>query len=52
LKEAGRLRVFEEWVLRRIFGPKMQRSRENYKTRTLKICTPYQIVFDCSNQEE
>jgi len=44
--------VFEERVLRRMFGPKRQRSRENYKTGTLTICTPHQIVFDCSNQEE
>jgi len=52
LKKAGRLRVFEERVLRRIFGSKGQRSRENYKTRTLTIPTPHQIVFDWSNQEK
>jgi len=46
LREAGRLRVFEERVLRRIFGPKRQRCRENYKTKTLIICTPHQIFFD------
>jgi len=46
LREAGRLRVFEESVLRRIFGPKRQRCKENYKTRTLIICTAHQILFE------
>jgi hypothetical protein len=41
MKEECRLRVFENRVLRRIFGPnryKVTRSGENY-TRSLMICT-------------
>jgi hypothetical protein len=50
LREERRLRVFENRVLRRIFGPKMneeQRKGENYIWRSLMICT-HQIVFGWS----
>jgi hypothetical protein len=43
-----RPRIFENRVLRRIFGPKMdevQGSGKNYITRSLMIRTPYQILF-------
>ena len=36
--------MFEERVPRRLFGPKMQRYRENYKTRTLRSCTAHQMI--------
>jgi len=48
LREERRLRVFENIVLRRIFGPKRdeeQRSGENYIMRILMICTPHPILF-------
>jgi hypothetical protein len=40
------LRVFENRVMRRIFGPKrdgIQGSGEDYITRNLMICTNHQI---------
>jgi hypothetical protein len=43
-----RLRVFENRALRSIFGPKrdeVKGSRENYRIRSLMICTPYPILF-------
>jgi hypothetical protein len=39
-KEECRLRVFENRVLRRIFG-----SGENYIMRGLMICTPHPVFF-------
>ena len=48
LREEHRLRVFENRVLRRIFGPKKDKvtgSRENYIMRSLMICTAYPILF-------
>jgi hypothetical protein len=54
MREECVLRVFENGVLRRLFGPK-----RNYVTREcrtlhneeLLICT-HQILFESSNQEE
>jgi hypothetical protein len=46
MREERRLRVFENRVLRRIFGPKRDEvtgNGENYKMRSLMICTPYPI---------
>jgi hypothetical protein len=40
--------VFENRVLRRIFGPKrdeVTRSGENYEMRSFMICTGYHILF-------
>jgi hypothetical protein len=48
LREECRLMVFENRMLRRIFGPKrveVKRSGENYIIRSLVICTPHQILF-------
>ena len=48
LMEERRLRVFENRVLRRIFGPKIDEitgNRENYIMRSLMICTPHPILF-------
>jgi hypothetical protein len=48
LREERRLRVFENRVLRRIFGPKRDEERgecRNYIMRSLMICTPYPILF-------
>jgi len=46
LREEIRLQVFENWVLRRIFGlsgRKQEGSGENYIMRSLVICTGDQI---------
>ena len=46
-REERRLRVFENSVLRRIFGPKrgeVTGNGENYTMRSLGICTPYPIL--------
>jgi len=48
LRDKRRLRVFENRVLRRIFGPKRDKvtgDRENYLMRSLMICTPHPILF-------
>jgi hypothetical protein len=48
LREKRRLRVFENRVLRRIFGIKREGvtgGGENYKTRSLVIYTPHPILF-------
>ena len=47
LREKCRLRVFENRVLRRIFGSrdKITGSGENYTMRSLKICTSHPILF-------
>jgi len=48
LREERRLRVFENRVLRRIFGPKRDEvtgTWKNYIIRTLMICTAHQILF-------
>jgi hypothetical protein len=47
LREERRLRVFENRVLRRIFGRKRDEvtgNGENYIMRSLVICTPYPIL--------
>ena len=47
LREEHRLRVFENRVLRRTFGPKKDgatESGENYIMRSLMICTPHPIL--------
>ena len=47
LREERRLRVFENRVLRRVFGPKRDEvtgNGENYIMRNLVICTPYPIL--------
>ena len=53
LREEYTLKVFENMVLR-IFGPKRMGngSGENYIMISLMICTPYQILFGLSNQDE
>jgi len=47
LREERRLRVFENRVLRRVFGPKRDEvtgNGENYIMKNLVICTPYRIL--------
>jgi len=47
LREERRLRVVENRVLRRVFGPKRDEvpgNGENYIKRSLVICTPYRIL--------
>jgi hypothetical protein len=46
MREERRLRVFENRVLRKIFGPKMIEitgSGGNYIMRSFQICTAHQI---------
>ena len=47
LREERRLRMFENRVLRRVFGPKRDEVRgngENYIMKSLVIGTPYRIL--------
>jgi len=46
--EERKLRVFENRVLRRIFGPNRDEvtgGGEHYITRSFMICTPHLILF-------
>jgi len=48
LRDERRPRVFENGVLKRIFGPKRDEvtgSGENYIMRSLMICTAHPILF-------
>jgi hypothetical protein len=45
LRKERRLRVFENRVLRRIFGPKRDQCGENYIVWSLMNCTSNQILF-------
>jgi len=48
LREEYRLRVFENRVLMRIFGPKrgeVTGTEEYYIMRSLMICTPHLVFF-------
>jgi hypothetical protein len=52
--EEYRLEVFENRVLRRMFGPLQTRYQENgedYITGSFVICTPHQLLQGSSNQE-
>jgi hypothetical protein len=45
-REECRLRLFENRVLRRIFGPKRDEvTGEDYTTRSFMLCIPLQIPF-------
>ena len=47
LREERRLRMFENRVLRRVFGPKRNEiagNGENYIMKSIVICTPYRIL--------
>jgi hypothetical protein len=47
LKEESRLRVFENRVLRRIFGPKrdeVTREQKNFIMRSIMICIPHPLL--------
>jgi len=49
VREERRLRVFENRVLRKIFGPKRGEVtgewKKNYIMKSLMICTPHPILF-------
>jgi len=48
LREERRLRVFENRVLRRIFGPRrdeVRGSEQNYIVRSLMICTAHKYCL-------
>jgi hypothetical protein len=42
--EEYRLAVFEDWVLRRIFGPKRE-TGEDYKIRSFITCTFHKVLL-------
>jgi hypothetical protein len=49
LRDERRLRVVENGILKRIFGPKMDEVTgvgEYYITRRLMFCTHHQIIFE------
>jgi hypothetical protein len=55
LREEHRLRVFENRVLRRIFGPKSDEVTGEWRNCTMGsfiICTHHQILLGRSNQGE
>ena len=55
LREERRLRVFENRVLRRVFGPRKDEvtgNGENYIIRSLVICNIYPILCGWYNREE
>jgi len=55
LREEHCLRVFENRVLRRIFGPKRDEltgERRRLHNKELMICAPHPILYGRSNQEE
>jgi hypothetical protein len=48
LREAHRLRVSENRMLRKIFGPRRDEETgewRNYVRRSFVLCTPHQILF-------
>jgi hypothetical protein len=46
LRDKHRLRVFDNRVLRRVFGPKRDKVTEEWRRlRNLMICTHHQILF-------
>jgi hypothetical protein len=52
VREEHRLIVFENRVLRRIFGPKRDEVTGEWRrflTRSFILCTPHQIIFGRSN---
>jgi hypothetical protein len=51
-KEGHILRVFENRVLRRIFGPKRDEVTGEWRMRSFIFCTPPQILLARSNQGE
>jgi len=55
LREESSLRVFENRVLSKIFGPKRDKingeCKKNYIKGHLMIYTPHQILFGCPNRE-
>jgi len=55
LREERRLRVFENRVLRIIFGPKRDEVTGECRrlhNEELMIYSPHQILFESSNKEE
>jgi len=54
LREKRRLRVFENRVLKRVFGPKRDDVTGEWRKlhkRNSMTCTPHQTLFEQSNQE-
>jgi hypothetical protein len=48
-REEHRPRVFENWLLRNIFGPKRDEVTgewKKYKMRSFMTCIPHQILFE------
>jgi len=55
LAEECRLRVFENRVLRKMFGPRRDEVTGTFGEcimRSFMICTPHQILFECGIKNE
>jgi hypothetical protein len=55
LRDERRLKVFENRVLRRVFGPRRDEvtgNGENYIVSSSMICAPYPILCGWYNEEE
>ena len=55
LREKHRLRVLKNRMLRKVFGPKRHEITGEWRrllNKELFICTPHQILFRLSKQEE
>jgi hypothetical protein len=55
LREEHRLRMFENRVLRKLFGPKRAEITGEWRklhNEELRVCTPPQILLGRSNQGE
>jgi hypothetical protein len=55
LREKRRLRVFENGVLKKVLVSKRDEVTGEWRnniTRSLMLCTPHQILFGWSNQQQ
>jgi hypothetical protein len=55
VREKHRPRVFENRVLRKIFGPKRDKVAREWRRlykRSFMLCTPHKVSFVRPNQEE
>jgi hypothetical protein len=55
VRKERKLRMLENRVLRRIFGPKRDEATGEWRklhNESLMICTPHQILFGRSNREK
>jgi hypothetical protein len=55
IREECRQSVFENWVLRRIFGPRrdgVTGSGKDYIMRSFRLCIPHQISLQRTNKKD